>query len=594
MKAAAIQFLSIALVTGSMRAQDVNVLVSNVAGAATNNPVVGPGYVVRPVPHVDLNIIWNAATQTFTGGFRTADETPAVQFAGGKAVAYLQPTGRRTSTATYPFQGASGSTYWIFPSSAPSSNGAQTLYLGLSAYGVPNNGTFAPLAPSTTGRIVWTVHSVENLTTPSANAFYGYSVSSGTANVQLTLDPNYPNREMPMLANSHTHLNLLFRAAGMYRITFRIRGTLVSTGQEVSSLVPVYFGIEHWQIPASGAPSIDLGGNLAFGNVTVGQTATRTLTISNSGNAPLSVTNISYPAGFSGNWNIGNIAAGSSTNVTVSFNPNTATNFGGNITVHSDATSGVNTISASGTGIPAPTRIVALAGNLAFGNVTVGQTSTRTLTISNSGNAPLSVGSISYPSGFSGNWSGGSIPAGASTNVNITFTPAAAQSYSGNITVDSDATSGVNTISASGFGIPATVSYTAWRDTEFTPLQASDSLVSGPQADPDGDGFINLSEFAFGGDPLLPDANLIEPRLERAGNSWILSVRQRTDASGLTITPVAAASLQPGIADWRADRLAPHGPPRKVAAGIEEFDYLLDGSLTERAFLRVRTRLTAP
>jgi surface-anchored protein len=351
MKTVASFFIGITLATGRLWAQDVNVLVSNVAGAATNNPVVGPGYVVRAAPHADLNIVWNAATQTFTGGFRTADETPAVQFAGDKAIAYLPPTGRRTSAATYPFQGPSGSTYWIFPSSAPSSNGAQTLYLGLSAYGVPNNGTFTPLPPSTTGRIIWTVHSVENLTTPSANAFYGYSVSGGAANVQLTLDPNYPNRELPMLANGHTHLNLLFRAAGMYRITFRIRGTLVSSGQEVSSLVPVYFGIEQWQIPASGAPSIALGGNLTFGDVTVGQSSTRTLTISNSGNAALNVSSISYPAGFSGNWNNGSIDAGSSTNVTVSFAPNAATNFSGNITVGSDATSGINTIAANGSGL---------------------------------------------------------------------------------------------------------------------------------------------------------------------------------------------------------------------------------------------------
>ena len=398
MKAVAMFFMGITLTTGSLRGQDVNVLVSNVAGAATNNPVVGSGYVVRPVPHADLNIVWNAATQTFAGGFRTADETPAVQFAGDKAIAYLPPTGRRTSAATYPFQGPTGSTYWIFPSSSSSSNGAQTLYLGLSAYGVPNDGTFAPLAPSTTGRIIWTVHSVENLTTPSANAFYGYSVSSGTANVQLTLDPNYPNREMPMLANGHTHLNLLFRAAGMYRITFRIRGTLVSTGQEVSSLVPVYFGVEQWQIPPSGAPSIALGGNLAFGNVTVGQTATRTLTISNTGNVTLNVTNISYPAGFSGNWNSGNIAAGSSINVTVSFTPNAATNFGGNITVGSDATSGINTIAASGSGLP-PWVVVLSPGKPTFDG-TQTSTSVRMQSTPNTALNFLFTGSLGSPTSW--------------------------------------------------------------------------------------------------------------------------------------------------------------------------------------------------
>jgi surface-anchored protein len=240
-------------------ANDIRVLVSNTTGARAHDPAVGAGYVVLPAPHVDLNVVWNAATQTFSGGLMTDSNVngggAAVPFGPEEAVAYLPPTGRRTSTATYPFQGPSGSTYWIFPSSAPSSNGAQTLYLGLSAYGVPNDGTFAPLAPSTTGRIIWTVHLVENLTTPSANAFYGYSVSTGVANVQLTLDPAYPNREMPMLANGHSHLNLLFQAAGMYRITFRVRGTLVATGQEVSSLIPVYFGVETWQIPSGPAPA---------------------------------------------------------------------------------------------------------------------------------------------------------------------------------------------------------------------------------------------------------------------------------------------------------------------------------------------------
>jgi surface-anchored protein len=387
MKHLAMFVISATLTLSATQAGDIRVLVSNTAGARVHDPVVGAGYVVRPAPHVDLNVIWNAATQTFSGGFRTADETPAVQYGPEDAIAYLPSTGQRQRTSEgtqYDFQGAVGDTFWFYPSSASASNAAFTLYLGFSAYGVPRDGTL------TDNRIRWTVHSVENLTTPSATAFYGYSVSAGSVNMQLTLDPAYPNREMVMLANGHSHLNLLFKAPGMYRITFRVRGTLVASGQEVSSLVPVYFGVEEWQIPAS------------------------------------------------------------------------------------------------------------------------------------------------------------------------------------------------------------TVSYAAWCETEFTPQQAADPLVSGPEADPDNDGFANVEEFAFGGDPLVPDASLITPRLERVDNSWILAVRQRTNASGLTIAPLATASLQPGLADWRADLLTPHGQPRNVAEGIDEFAYLLNSGLTERAFLRVRTQLTSP
>ena len=390
LRAAMIVMTATFTLTGA-KADAVRVLVSNVAGARAYDPVVGPGYVVLPAPHVDLNVVWDTATQTFSGGFRTDSDVggggAGVQFGPEDAIAYLPSTGQRERTnagAQYDFQGAMGDTFWLYPSSSTPSNTAFTLYLGFSAYGVARDGTF------TDNRVRWTVHSVENLTTPAATAFYGYSVSAGTVNMQLTLDPAYPNREMVMLANGHSHLNLLFKAPGMYRVTFRVRGMLAATGQEVSSLVPVYFGVEQWQIPAS------------------------------------------------------------------------------------------------------------------------------------------------------------------------------------------------------------TVSYTAWRDIEFNPAQAADPLVSGPAADPDNDDFTNLQEFAFGGDPLVPDAGLLTPRLERAGNSWILTVRQRTNASGLTITPVATASLQPGLADWRADLLTPHGQPRNVAEGIDEFAYLLNGSLTDRAFLRVRTQLAAP
>jgi len=103
-----------------------------------------------------------------------------------------------------------------------------------------------------------------------------------------------------------------------------------------------------------------------------------------------------------------------------------------------------------------PTRIINLSGSLAFGNVTVGSTSTKTLTISNTGDSPLTVTSISYsyPADFSGNWSG-TIPAGGSQNVTVTFAPTAAQSYSGTVTVNSDKTGGTETIAISGTGITA-------------------------------------------------------------------------------------------------------------------------------------------
>ena len=197
---------------------------------------------------------------------------------------------------------------------------------------------------------------------------------------------------------------------------------------------------------------IGLSGNLAFGDVITNTTAQRTLTICNSGKAALTVRSISYPTGVSGNWSGGSIPAGSSNAVTVTFAPMAVASYDGVITVNSDATGGGNTISASGKGTAVPTRIIGLSGNLAFGDVITNTTAQRTLTIANSGNAALSVSGMSYPTGFSGNWAGGSIPAGSSNAVTVTFAPMAVASYDGVITVDSDATGGGNTINASGKG----------------------------------------------------------------------------------------------------------------------------------------------
>ena len=98
------------------------------------------------------------------------------------------------------------------------------------------------------------------------------------------------------------------------------------------------------------------------------------------------------------------------------------------------------------------TRYVSLSGNLAFGNVTAGSSAQTTLTIYNGGNSPLTVSSISLPSGFSGNWSG-TIPSAGSQTVTVTSAPTAATTYGGTVTVNSNDTAGTATVSASGTGV---------------------------------------------------------------------------------------------------------------------------------------------
>ena len=94
---------------------------------------------------------------------------------------------------------------------------------------------------------------------------------------------------------------------------------------------------------------IFLSGNLNFGVVAVGSPASATLTISNGGGTTMTVSNIVYPAGFSGPFS-GTVGAAGSQAVTVTFSPTAPGFYSGAITVNSDAPNGVNTISASGFG----------------------------------------------------------------------------------------------------------------------------------------------------------------------------------------------------------------------------------------------------
>lgn len=102
---------------------------------------------------------------------------------------------------------------------------------------------------------------------------------------------------------------------------------------------------------------------------------------------------------------------------------------------------------------PTPASAIALTGNMTFGGVTVGTSTTSTLTIANTGTADLAVTSVTYPTGFSGTFTSGTIPANGAQAVTVTFAPTAAQAYSGNITVTGNQASGTNTIAVSGTGV---------------------------------------------------------------------------------------------------------------------------------------------
>ena len=98
---------------------------------------------------------------------------------------------------------------------------------------------------------------------------------------------------------------------------------------------------------------ISLPARLAFADTKINATAVKDLTIKNTGNIALNVTAITFPVGFTGDWQSGEIAAGSKKTVKVTFKPTATKDYAGTMTVTSNATafSGTNTLAISGKGV---------------------------------------------------------------------------------------------------------------------------------------------------------------------------------------------------------------------------------------------------
>ncbi len=109
-----------------------------------------------------------------------------------------------------------------------------------------------------------------------------------------------------------------------------------------------------------------------------------------------------------------------------------------------------------GGGSSSPGSLTASPSSLSFGSTAVGATSTSTVTLSNPGSAAVSMTSVGVTGPFSeGNNCGTSLAAGASCTVTVAFTPTAAGSASGTLSVNSSAAGSPLTVALTGTGTSA-------------------------------------------------------------------------------------------------------------------------------------------
>ena len=218
-----------------------------------------------------------------------------------------------------------------------------------------------------------------------------------------------------------------------------------------------------------------------FGSVQIGQSATQTLTLTNAGNAALPITSASVAVGpftLTSETCTTSLAAGASCTFTLTFTP---TMTGVQHALFSAVDSvGTQTSALSGIAIPVPAPQAALTpASASFGSIPANTTApAQVFTLNNAGTAALPITSTTLTgTGFAlnANTCPSTLPAGASCTLSVTFSPAAAASYTATLIV-------VDSVGTQSSSLTGTGTTTTPPDFTITPTPSAQSSYRGGSA----------------------------------------------------------------------------------------------------------------
>ncbi|HZX56974.1 MAG TPA: choice-of-anchor D domain-containing protein, partial [Ilumatobacteraceae bacterium] len=209
-------------------------------------------------------------------------------------------------------------------------------------------------------------------------------------------------------------------------------------------------------VPATPVASVSPT-SLAFGNQALNTTsAARTVTVTNNGGANLVIsatalggTNANQ---FARTTTCATVAPGASCTINVTFRPTTAGAKTASLSITHNAAGSPSTVALTGTGVSVAT---VSAGALNFGATRINTTRTSTITVTNTGTAALTISSVATsgaPFTATLGTCTGSIAAGRTCRVNVTFAPTAIQAYTGTLTITSNANNNPTVVALSGNG----------------------------------------------------------------------------------------------------------------------------------------------
>jgi hypothetical protein len=206
-----------------------------------------------------------------------------------------------------------------------------------------------------------------------------------------------------------------------------------------------------------GAQAVLTPTTLTFGVQLIGtSSAPQAATLTNQGNASLTITSITAPTNFSQTNNCpSSLAAGANCTINVSFAPTNKGPLSGNLTVtDNSAGSASQKVSLSGTG----TAMNVTPSSLNFGTVNLGSSSTpQAVSVTNESSSAVSITSVNFTGTNSTDFGqtnncGSTLGAGVTCAINVTFTPGGAGSRSATLNVNDNGGASPQTVALSGTG----------------------------------------------------------------------------------------------------------------------------------------------
>jgi hypothetical protein len=290
---------------------------------------------------------------------------------------------------------------------------------------------------------------------------------------------------------------------------------------------------------------------LAFAPEPLGTTSSaQQVRLTSAGTEPLEITSIVASADFAETNDCpGTVEPSDSCTLSLTFTPTAAGILSGEVTITDNAAGSPHQLSLTGTGgVPA---VSLTPPALTFAPQTVGTTSpARQATLKNTGSGPLAIASIATAGDFAQtNSCGSTVNPGGSCTLSVTFTPTAAGTRTGSLTITDDATASPHHLSLTGTGVgepavrltPAKVPFLVLRTVGTTSLPQTVKLTNVGSA-----GF-HITGIALAG----PDSGDFAqsnncPPAVAVGASCIITVTFKPTAQGVRTALISITDNAPG------------------------------------------------